>query len=139
MVQSIYQSIKNNKWIALLALALIACTPVIAQEATTVPTPIPADTSSDTTSVTPLPGNLDTVVFVKDNTRYIIQQLLPRDGIPPIYDPQFTSAEQSGFNPDELVMGVEINDDARAYPVGLLRRREIVNDVVGGIPILITW
>lgn len=138
MAFSVSQNIKNNKWIVLLTLVLVACTPVLAQQTTPVPTPIP-DNTSNSTSATPLPGNLDTVVFVKDDTRYTIRQLIPRDGIRPIYDPQFTSAETSNFNPDELVMGVEINDDARAYPVGFLRRREMLNDVVGGTPILVTW
>jgi hypothetical protein len=39
----------------------------------------------------------------------------------------------------ELVIGVEINCESRAYPVGPLNRREMVNDVVGGVPILVTW
>ena len=66
-------------------------------------------------------------------------QLLSRDAIRPIYDPMFTSAIDAGLDPGELVIGVEINNDARAYPIGPLIRREMVNDVVGGVPILVTW
>jgi hypothetical protein len=36
-------------------------------------------------------------------------------------------------------MGVEIGDEAKAYPIGLLNRREMVNDEMGGIPYLVTW
>jgi hypothetical protein len=36
-------------------------------------------------------------------------------------------------------MGVEFNGEAHAYSITVLERREIVNDVVGGIPILVTW
>lgn len=67
------------------------------------------------------------------------RQLLRRDAIEPIYDPQFVQADQAGLLPDELVMGVEINGDSRAYPIRYLRWREMVNDEVGGIPILVTW
>lgn len=41
--------------------------------------------------------------------------------------------------PDELVIGVVINQEAHAYPVRLLNLHEIVNDVVGGQPIAVTW
>ena len=44
-----------------------------------------------------------------------------------------------GMEPNDLVMGVSINGDSRAYPVRYLRWREMVNDEVGGIPILVTW
>ena len=65
--------------------------------------------------------------------------LLPRDGIALIYQPRFSPGRLAGLDPGELVMGVEINGDIRAYPVGPLTRREMVNDVVGGVPILVTW
>ena len=67
------------------------------------------------------------------------RQLLYRDAIRPIYDPVFTSAQDAGLDPEELVIGVGINGDLRAYPIGPLIRREMVNDVVGGVPILVTW
>jgi hypothetical protein len=38
-----------------------------------------------------------------------------------------------------MVMGLEINGDARAYPTGMLRAREMVNDEVGGTPVLVSW
>ena len=66
-------------------------------------------------------------------------QLLSRDTIRPIYDPVFTSVKDAGLDPEELVIGVEINNDIRTYPIGPLIRREMVNDVVGGVPILVTW
>jgi hypothetical protein len=80
-----------------------------------------------------------------DSTREVevdfrrFRQLIPRDAINPIYRPRFTSAESAGLNPEELVIGVAINGESRAYPVGPLNRREMVNDMVGGVPILVTW
>lgn len=67
-----------------------------------------------------------------------VQLLLP-DDIPPIYDPQFVPAADTRLPDDELVIGSSINGDARAYPAGILYTREMVNDVVGGVPVLVTW
>ena len=36
-------------------------------------------------------------------------------------------------------MGLVINGDDRAYPVTTLNRRKMVNDTVGGTPVLVTW
>lgn len=42
---------------------------------------------------------------------------------------------------DELVLAVEVNGEARAYPINILTGpdREIINDEVGGRPIAATW
>lgn len=68
-----------------------------------------------------------------------MNRLLPRDAIAPIYRPQFVPAGQARLRADELVLGVELNGEARAYPITVLNSREMVNDVVGGVPILATW
>ena len=65
-------------------------------------------------------------------------QLLPRDAIAPIYEPRFSSAQDAALDPDDLVIGIKINGESRAYAIGRLSRREMVNDVVGGVPILVT-
>jgi len=72
---------------------------------------------------------------------YEIITLLPRDGIPAIDNPQFVSAIEANdsYDPDELVIGVAFNGDARAYSVPLLSSHEIVNDTVGGEKIAVTW
>ena len=67
------------------------------------------------------------------------EERIPRDAINPVYSPKFVSADDSTLLPEELVMGLEINGDARAYPVGMMRIREMVNDRVGGTPVLVTW
>ena len=71
-----------------------------------------------------------------------IVTLLPFDGIPAIDNPEFfpdIEAANENYNDGELVLGVEIDGDARAYSVPLLSSHEIVNDVVGGKPIAVTW
>ena len=40
---------------------------------------------------------------------------------------------------NDLVIGVSIAGDSRAYPIRVLRFREMVNDELGGVPILVTW
>ncbi len=65
----------------------------------------------------------------------------PRDGIPSIDDPQFVSPEEaSGWLADnEPVIALEIDGDARAYPLQILTWHEIVNDVVGDVPVTVTF
>ncbi len=65
----------------------------------------------------------------------------PRDGIPSIDDPQFESAQESSgwLKINEPVIFIELNGDARSYPIQILIWHEIVNDVVGGVPVLVTF
>jgi hypothetical protein len=72
---------------------------------------------------------------------YNIITVLPRDAIQAIDNPQFVSAEEAGeqYDDDELILGVELNGDARAYSIPLLSSHEIVNDNVGGVKIAVTW
>jgi hypothetical protein len=55
----------------------------------------------------------------------------PRDGIPSIDNPKFVSTEEASSNflkGSDLVIGLEINGDVRAYPLNILVWHEIVND-----------
>lgn len=65
----------------------------------------------------------------------------PRDGIPSIDDPQFVSFEEAAewLADSEPVIALEINGDARAYPLQILIWHEIVNDVVGDVPVAVTF
>lgn len=66
-------------------------------------------------------------------------QVLPYDGIRPIYDPQFSAPDEVNLKDDELVMGVAWEGEAKAYPVTVLRIREMVNDEMAGVPYLVSW
>lgn len=68
-----------------------------------------------------------------------IKWVVSRDGIPPIYEPSFLSALDSMLDPGDLVLGVEAEGRAKAYPIGLLAAREMVNDSIAGTPILVSW
>ncbi|MBI2219398.1 MAG: DUF3179 domain-containing protein [Candidatus Rokubacteria bacterium] len=65
----------------------------------------------------------------------------PPDGIPPIDRPAFvTPADASGWlKPKEPVLALTVDGDARAYPLQILMWHEIVNDVVGGVPVAVTF
>jgi hypothetical protein len=64
----------------------------------------------------------------------------PKDGIPSIDNPQFAEIQGSQFVSDsDTVIGLEINGDARAYPLFILVWHEIVNDRVGDVPVAVTY
>jgi hypothetical protein len=72
---------------------------------------------------------------------YQIVTLLPKDAIRSIDQPRFYDVQEANeeYADDEQVLGVEFDGEARAYSVGLLSNHEIVNDLVGGRPIAVTW
>ncbi len=78
---------------------------------------------------------------VNQDEEYRIVTLLPRDAIPAIDNPRFFSASAADdeYAPNEPVIGVVFNDEARAYSIPFLSGHEIVNDTVGGTKIAVTW
>lgn len=69
-----------------------------------------------------------------------IVTVLPKDAIPAILSPSFEEGNKiSWLGGKDLVVGVEIGGDSRAYPVPTLSRHEIVNDRIAGMPIAVTW
>lgn len=65
----------------------------------------------------------------------------PRDGIPPIDKPFFTTFDDADgwLDAKEPVIALEIDGDARAYPLQIMTWHEIVNDEVGGVPVTVTF
>ncbi len=63
------------------------------------------------------------------------------DGIPSIDAPEFESVETADgwLESDDVVLGVERNGEAKAYPIRILNWHEIVNDTIGGTPIAATY
>ena len=63
-----------------------------------------------------------------------------RDCIPAIDKPKFVAAADADHVDDnDVILAIERNGDARAYPTRILDRHEIVNDTIGGTPIAITY
>lgn len=85
------------------------------------------------------PGDVYNPVIAGETLPDGFRQLLPRDAIMPVYDPQFVAAAQVTWPADTLVIGVAGEGEAKAYPVSFLNGREMVVDSIAGIPILVTW
>ncbi len=63
-----------------------------------------------------------------------------KDGIPALINPTHIAAAEADYlTDDELVFGIEINGDARAYPLRILDWHEMANDVVGGVPLALAY
>jgi len=64
----------------------------------------------------------------------------PRDGIPAINRPNFVKPKDANFLRDgDRVVGVKIDNEARAYPLRILAWHEIVNDQIGQRPFAVTY
>jgi hypothetical protein len=64
----------------------------------------------------------------------------PPDGIPAIDSPVFyTAATVDYLGANDPVLALEIDGDARAYPLEVMVWHEIVNDTVGGVPVVVAY
>jgi len=60
----------------------------------------------------------------------------PRDAIPAIRKPEaMTAAAATWLADGERVLGLHVNGEARAYPLKILEAHEVVDDVLGGVPV----
>ena len=63
-----------------------------------------------------------------------------KDGIPALTNPKHVKPEEATYlTPKELVFGMSINGDHRAYPLRILDWHEMFNDVVGGKPVTLSY
>ena len=63
-----------------------------------------------------------------------------KDRIPSIDEPRYVAVGAAkGFAPTEPVVGLTIKGKSRAYPLSILIWHEIVNDVVDGVPVAVTF
>jgi hypothetical protein len=86
-----------------------------------------------------VPDGIYDPVAAGEQTPAGFRQLLPRDAIHPVYNPTFRSAESTDWSDETLVIGVELDGEAKAYPVSFLNFREMVIDWIGGSPVLVSW
>ncbi len=70
-----------------------------------------------------------------------LEIVLPKDRIVPIDEPTFAAVAEAPdyMDPQEPVVALIIDGDARAYPLAMLMWHEIVNDSVGGAPVTVTF
>ncbi len=63
-----------------------------------------------------------------------------KDGIPSVDKPEFTNISQTDYlDEDDLVVGIVINGEAKAYPHVILDWHEIVNDELAGSKFAVTY
>jgi hypothetical protein len=69
-----------------------------------------------------------------------VVQMKPADRLPSLDRPALVSLERHTSPPDwdELLIGLIVGPQARAYPVGLLDSYEVVNDQADGVPFVVT-
>lgn len=111
--------------------------------ATPIPTPPAAgDWEQELRAAGLYPGEWQTD-FSKRSVPYaeIFSGGVPRDGIPPLDNPNFTTVADADewLEAQEPVIAFERNGEAKAYPLQILTWHEIVNDTVGGVPVLATF
>lgn len=65
---------------------------------------------------------------------------VPKDGIPSLDHPALIPAARADYLRDQdLVFGVAINGDARAYPLRIMGWHEMFNEVIGGVPVALAY
>jgi hypothetical protein len=57
----------------------------------------------------------------------------------PIAGAQFLAQSESKLDPNEMILAVRIGGDARAYPINQMAYHHVLNDVVAGVPIAVTY
>jgi hypothetical protein len=62
-----------------------------------------------------------------------------RDGIPALDQPATERSDESSWSDDAPVLAVVVGAESRAYPVAILNWHELVNDSLGGLPILVSF
>lgn len=142
-----------------IAIALAACggANVDSTPGTQPTAPETGSTDPDTSDVIedfddqPIPPQLTTMAAIWEtdfsNSVIDLNELLvgipasdPRDAIPPIDDPRVEPVSESDWIQDqEPGVLIEVEGDARFYPLSIMTRHEIVNDEIGGIPVAITY
>ena len=86
------------------------------------------------------------VVFLHEGVKHdirleeVVWGGVVKDGIPALTNPKLVPGSQAKYlTNDELVFGVSINGDARAYPLRMLDWHEMFNDVIGGVPVSLAY
>ncbi len=103
------------------------------------------DIDVDSTA-SPSNGSSADIKMTDDHTRYtvhpweLVQGCPGKDCIPSIDNPKFQSSEEAAWLDDQdLVIALEVNGEAKAYPFRILNVHEIVNDNIGGEAVAVTY
>jgi hypothetical protein len=141
----------------LLALGLAACgveqgADIGATPDTAAPSPAPCTATTDELPVpaaaaagdgTPFPWEAIGEVALLDgfDPAEVLPGGPPPDGILPVDTPCTVdvATADAWLQDDESVLLVEVGGEARAYPLAIMTQHEIVNDVLAGVPLTVTY
>jgi hypothetical protein len=128
---------------SIFVLVLASCTQPTPStpESTTLPEPQTVPTP------TPAPAEEYEIKTDADGTKYIVHPAKimgggpPKDGIPAIDNPKFVSVAEADewIEDNELVIAIIHKELKRVYPLQIMVWHEIVNETIGGDPLLITY
>ncbi len=114
--------------LCVVAIAAVAC-------GTSANTPAAPDTEAAPTAAieqpsdVPRPGGRGGAPGLGRGTRFV-----------PLDNPEVVSAEAATFlQPDDRVLGLDIGGESRAYPISMMTFHHVANDVLGGLPVLVTF
>lgn len=140
MTRNVQGMFRSGWWVAVAAVMLTVATVILLVR------PRPASRVGDGRTVASYGFSLDDCRVPRER---IVAANMARDGIASIDHPAFLTVDELAqldgsrrgklLVPDDRVVGVVSGDDARAYPIRLLRWHEVVNDVVDGLPIAVTY
>ena len=70
-----------------------------------------------------------------------LRQVMERDGFPVLDNPPVVDVAgvSKRISANEMVIGVVVNGEARAYPIAVMGVHELANDSVGDVPIAVSW
>lgn len=124
-------------WLGLLSVAG-AASPVNAAEPEKPERPAQSEPSPDRQSGPPLNGFvLGSPIVPPDK---ILAGGPPRDGIRSVDQPSLVpAAAASWVRGSDPVLGVAVGEESHAYPVHVIERHQVVNDVIGGVPVVVSY
>ena len=65
---------------------------------------------------------------------------VPVDGIPSLDNPALINGDEADYLiDDDLVFGIDINGDQRAYPLRIMGWHEMFNETIGGVPVALAY
>ncbi len=82
--------------------------------------------------------------LVRDKALIRIEEIawggVVKDGIPSLDNPTLIAADEADYmRADDLVFGVEIAGDVRAYPLRIMGWHEMFNETIGGVPVALAY
>ncbi len=57
----------------------------------------------------------------------------------PVDTPQFESASASKLDKGEMILAIRYGSEARAYPIREMAYHHVLNDVIAGVPVAVTY